>query len=85
MIDLPTDQGLARADIRLRTILSSWYQSSRYRPAAATHRRSHPIRNASQTDLNREFRKPRRTEWPSFLIALLVFIVIDFIYSQRWG
>ena len=78
----PSDQGLARADIRLRTILSSWYQSSRYRPAAVTHR---PVRNASQTDLNREFKKPRHTEWPSFLIALLVFIVTDFLYSQRWG
>jgi len=81
----PTDQGLARADIRLRTILSSWYQSSRYRPAGVTHRRSHAVRNASQTDLNREFKKPRHTEWPWSLIALLVFIVIDCLYSQRWG
>jgi hypothetical protein len=81
MIDpRPSDQGLARADIRLRTILSFWHQRSRYRPAAVTHRRSQPIRNARQTDLNREFKEPRHTEWRSFLIALLVFIVIDFLY-----
>jgi hypothetical protein len=76
----PTEQGFASADTRLRTILSSWYQSSRYRPAAVTHgRRSHPVRNASQTDLKREFKKPRHSDWASFLTALLFFIVIDYL------
>jgi hypothetical protein len=81
----PTDQGLAKTDTRLRAMLSSWHQNSRYRSKAVTQHQNRPVRPSSQTDLNREFKKPRYTEWQSFLIALLVFIVIDCLYSQRWG
>jgi hypothetical protein len=73
----PTDQGWAKADIRLRATLSSWHQRRRYRLETLTHHRSHSVRYARQTDLNREFRRPRYTEWQWFLVPLLVLVVIN--------
>ena len=75
---LPTDQGWAKAEVRLRAILSSWHQSRRYRPEASQYR-NNPVRSSRQTDLNREFKKPRYTEWQWFLIPLLAFTVIDYL------
>jgi hypothetical protein len=67
----PTDQKSGvRADIRLRAILSSWHQSRGFRSVAATHYRRRAVRNASQTDLNREFKKQRHADWRWFLISL---------------
>jgi hypothetical protein len=59
MIDShPANQRIG-ADIRLRSILSSWYQSRGYRSVAAPHYRNLSVRFSSQTDLNRE----RRIGW----------------------
>jgi hypothetical protein len=75
----PTDQGWAKADIRLRAILSSWHQSPRYRTEAATRHRSGSVRPSSHSDLSREFGRPRHTEWQWFLIPLLVLVVTDYL------
>ncbi len=79
------DQGLAKTDSRLRAILSSWHRSPRYRSKAVAHYQSRPVRATTQTELNREFKKPRYTEWPWFLIPLLVLTIIDYFYLLRWG
>jgi hypothetical protein len=75
---------VAKADTRLRAMLSSWHKSRGYRSVAAPHYRNLPVGFASQTDLNREFRQ-RRFEWNWFLIALLAFTVIDYLCLSRSG
>jgi hypothetical protein len=63
MIDShPANQRIG-ADIRLRSILSSWYQSRGYRSVAAPRYRNLSVRFSSQTDLNREFKRQRRIGW----------------------
>jgi hypothetical protein len=74
-------QGWVRADARLRATLSSWHKSRRYRPEDPAH----PVRATSQTELNREFKKVRFTEWQWFLIPLLAFAIIHYLYVRRWG
>jgi hypothetical protein len=71
----PKDHG--RADSRLRTILSSWHQSPRYRSVALTQHRNRPVKLASEKDLDRELKPQRHVEWKWFLITLLVFAIID--------
>ena len=75
-----TEQGSASAETGLRAVL--WYRNSRYRSGATTHHRSHPVRNASQTDLNREFKEPRYTNWQWFLIALFLLTAVDYFYLR---
>jgi hypothetical protein len=75
MTDLPTDT-------RVRAILSSWHKSRRYRLEAPAH---HPVQAIRQTELNREFKKVRYTEWQWFLIPLLAFTIIHYLYVRRWG
>ena len=41
------------ADIRLRTILTSWHQNSRYRSAALTLRRSQPVKGVLWLQIRR--------------------------------
>jgi hypothetical protein len=77
MTDLPTDT-------RLRAILSSWHKSRRYRPDG-TGQQSRPVKASIQTELNREFKKTRYSEWHWSLITLLAFMIIDYFYLQRWG
>jgi len=85
MIDSePTNKRIG-ADIRLRSILSSWYQSRGYRSVAAPHYQNLPVRFSSQTDLNREFRRERRIGWNWFLIALLAFTIIDYLCLSSLG
>jgi hypothetical protein len=40
---------------------------------------------ATQTDANREFKSPRRTEWQWFVIALVAFAIMDYLGLQSWG
>jgi hypothetical protein len=73
------------ADIRLRTILTSWHQNSRYRSIALTLHRSQSVKLASQTDLNLELKEPRFAElWRWFLIPLIVLTVVDYL-TCRFG
>ena len=71
------------SDIRLRSILSSWHQSRGYRSVAAAHYRNLPVRFASQTDFNREFKRQRRIGWKWFMLALVAFTIIDYLYLPR--
>jgi hypothetical protein len=41
------DQGLAKTDTRLRTILSAWHRSPRYRSKAVAHYQSRPVRETA--------------------------------------
>ena len=79
-----SDQGLPKADTRLRALLSSWQHSRGYRPEVATHYRNRSIRPARYADLNRELAGPRYIEWQWFLIPLLALTIIDFFYLQHW-
>jgi hypothetical protein len=75
-----------RSDTRLRTILTSWYRSPRYRSEALMQHRRRPVLQSSQTELNRELeRKSHFTEWQWFLVSLIVFMIVDYFYLQRWG
>jgi hypothetical protein len=76
---------VAKADTRLRSILSSWHKSRGYRSVAAPNYRNLPVRFSSQTDLNREFKRQRRIGWNWFLIALLAFTAIDYLWSVELG
>jgi hypothetical protein len=79
----PSPKGLAKADARLRPTLSFWHQSPRTK--AATQHCGRLVRPSSHSDLNREFRRPRYTEWQWFLIPLLALTIIHFLYFQRWS
>jgi hypothetical protein len=37
------------------------------------------IRDAKHTDLNREFKRPRHTEWQWFIIVLLPLAMMDYL------
>jgi hypothetical protein len=72
-----------QTDNRLRTILSSWHLSPRYRSEALTQRRKQPVPSARQTDLNREFKEGWRvTGWQWFVVPLVVLTIIDFFYLR---
>jgi hypothetical protein len=75
MTDLPTDT-------RLRAILSSWHKSRRYRPEAPALR---PVRATSQTDLDREFKRPNYIGWQWFFIPLPALTIIHYFYLRHWG
>jgi hypothetical protein len=81
----PVDEGLDSADVKLRSILSSWRQRRRYREEALTRYRRDRVEHSSQSDLDRELKGERYTEWQWFLIPLLAFTIIDFLWLQRWG
>ena len=70
-----TERGLISADTRLRAVLTSWYQSRRYRPGT-------PPRPSTQTDMNREFENSRNASWQWFLVALFLFTTIDYFYLR---
>jgi hypothetical protein len=72
----------ARADNRLRAILSSWYRRPRYYRSETQH---HPVPSSRQTELNREFERGARfVVWQWSLTALIVLTVIDYFYLQHW-
>jgi len=70
-----TERGLISVDTRLRAVLTSWYQSRRYRPGT-------PPRPSTQTDMNREFKNSRNASWQWFLVALFLFTTIDYFYLR---
>jgi hypothetical protein len=81
----PMGQGLDKADVQLRSTLSSWRQRRRYRAEASTRYRRDRVKDSSQTDLDRELKREHYTEWQWFLIPLLALTIIDFLWLQRWG
>ena len=90
----PSDQGWAKADIRLRATLSSWHQSPRYRTEAATRHRSGSVRPSSHSDLNREVRRPNGngswflcSSWSSLIICASVSALtrIKNLYRENLG
>ena len=74
----PKDQ--SQTDIRLRTMLSSWHQSPRYRSAALTRHRSRAVKLASHTDLDQELKEPRYAEWKLVVVTLLVLTFLDYLF-----
>jgi hypothetical protein len=45
--------------------------------------RLYGVKPATQSDANREFKSPRHTEWQWFVIALVMFAIMDFLTG--WG
>ena len=73
-------------DNRLRTILSSWRRSPRYRSEALTQLRV-PVPSSRWRELDRELKEDtgRFADWQLFLFSLIGFTIIDFFWLQRWG
>jgi len=72
-----------QADNRLRTILSSWHLSPRYRSEALTQHHLRPVPSSHWKQLDRELKEP--AVWQGFLFSLIGFTIIDFFWLLRWG
>jgi hypothetical protein len=72
-----------QADNRLRTILSSWHLSPRYRSEALTQHHLRPVPSSHWKELDRELKEPAVWKWSLF--SLIGFTIIDFLWLQRWG
>ncbi|MGO8907848.1 MAG: hypothetical protein ACLQDM_00725 [Bradyrhizobium sp.] len=81
----PVAQESDSADDQLRWTLSSWRQRQRHRTEAFAGYRKGQVRHSVQTDLDRELKRGRYTEWQWFLIPLLVLTIIDFLWLRRWS
>jgi len=75
-----------QADNRLRTILSSWHLSPRYRSEALAQYRVRPVPSSHWRELDRELNETRRfAVWQWFLFSLTGFTIFDFFWLLRWG
>jgi hypothetical protein len=74
------------ADNRIRTILSSWYRSGRYRSDALKQHQNYDVPSSRETELIREFKEApwfHESRW--FIISLIALTIIDYCYLMRWG